>query len=849
MDARNRRIWTLFWSMTLALASFALSRASLELVNGDTGMATIWPLAGLGLAALVLAPRSRWLAFALAIFAGCLGAQLFMGGSVAVALAISVCAAAQAVAAALVMTRLVRGPRPRVGSMDTVGALVVAGVGVTAVFALPGAAVLQLAGSAESSLGPTWFAWWMANAVGVLVVTPALLAFLEPGQDRAGSWETAGLVALTGLVTLLFFWHQPGDGPVLLRYTYPILPLLLWCAVRIGARATTFASAIVATVASLATSRGLGPFAQANLDAHQRVEVLQGYLAMAVLSTLLVGAVVADQRRARALARRDADRLASVLNASSEVSIIGADLDGRITVFSPGAELLTGRTAAELLGRTGKELHDPHELAVRARELGVEPGMDVFTHAVRHGGSDRRDWTYVHVDGSRRRVSLTMTGQHDDAGNLIGFLAIATDVTARRAAEQALAASEERHRLTLSSLPDMQIYLLDSELRGVLAEGPGIPSALRETPFLGRPVSELIAPDQYAVLEPLCRAALAGAQDGRMDYVSSRTGLLHDVQAVPYRADDGEIDGVLLVMRDITERDAQMRALRRAEADLRTVFDQAPIGHAILGEDGALLEGNAALEAITGYETDLVREFGAAEFVHPDDLPALRALLAAINAGGARTGELEIRVRHRDGHTVDVALHAAALSSAGHEHPRTLVQVVDVTHRKRLEEQLRALADRDPMSGLLNRRRFDEELDAHLERCRRYGSDGAVIVLDVDDFKHVNDTRGHHAGDELIVGVADLLRERLRSSDVIARLGGDEFGVLLPRATRDTATLVAEALVDGVRDRLGVTISLGIAMVANGGCSSGDQLMIAADRAMYDVKAAGRDGHAFFMPA
>jgi diguanylate cyclase (GGDEF)-like protein len=227
----------------------------------------------------------------------------------------------------------------------------------------------------------------------------------------------------------------------------------------------------------------------------------------------------------------------------------------------------------------------------------------------------------------------------------------------------------------------------------------------------------------------------------------------------------------------------------------------------------------------------------------------LRALLAAVRRGEQPSGELEIRFNHRDGHIIDLGLHVAVLSGAGGERGRTLVQVVDVTDRTRLEEQLRALADRDPMTGLLNRRRFDEELDAHLERCRRYGSEGAVVVLDVDGFKSVNDTQGHHAGDELIMGIGSLLRDRLRSSDVVARLGGDEFALLLPRASRDEANLVAEALVTGVRDELGVTISLGIAMVGDGGCRSGDQLLIAADRAMYEAKAAGRDGHAFFMPA
>jgi integral membrane sensor domain MASE1 len=282
MRARNPSLSTIVWALTVGIAYFALSRASLELINRETGLTTVWPAAGLGLAALVVAPRHRWAALTAAMLVAGFTAQLLVGDTSAAALAISVLAPAQALAAALVMVHLVRG-RPRIGSMDTVGALIVAGVGVTAVFALPGAGLLHFADTTTSSLLASWVAWWMANAVGVLVVTPAVLAFVEPDPDRASPWETAGLLGLTGGVALLLFWHHPGTGPLALRFAYPILPLLLWCTVRIGARATTFASALVAMIAALATSRGLGPFGGASLDAHQRVQILQSFLTMAVL--------------------------------------------------------------------------------------------------------------------------------------------------------------------------------------------------------------------------------------------------------------------------------------------------------------------------------------------------------------------------------------------------------------------------------------------------------------------------------------------------------------------------------------------------------------------------------------
>ncbi|HXE46151.1 MAG TPA: GGDEF domain-containing protein [Conexibacter sp.] len=167
--------------------------------------------------------------------------------------------------------------------------------------------------------------------------------------------------------------------------------------------------------------------------------------------------------------------------------------------------------------------------------------------------------------------------------------------------------------------------------------------------------------------------------------------------------------------------------------------------------------------------------------------------------------------------------------------------------------ELRHLADHDPLTGLPNRRRFEQELARQLAHVRRYGPEGALLVLDLDCFKPVNDSLGHAAGDRLLTRVAAVLRERLRATDLIARLGGDEFAVLLPRVDRAGATVVARSLVETVRGAVpaaaagAVTISVGV--LAFGGdapASTPESALAAADLAMYDAKAAGGDGFAFY---
>ena len=169
--------------------------------------------------------------------------------------------------------------------------------------------------------------------------------------------------------------------------------------------------------------------------------------------------------------------------------------------------------------------------------------------------------------------------------------------------------------------------------------------------------------------------------------------------------------------------------------------------------------------------------------------------------------------------------------------------------------ELRHLADHDGLTGLLNRRRFEQELARHLAQARRYGPEGAVLILDLDGFKPVNDRFGHAAGDRLLALVAAVLRERLRATDLIARLGGDEVAILLPRVDRRGATACARSLVETVRaealtaDARGVTISVGVIALDARAPVVPEGVLAAADIAMYDAKAAGGDGWALYAEA
>jgi diguanylate cyclase (GGDEF)-like protein len=173
-----------------------------------------------------------------------------------------------------------------------------------------------------------------------------------------------------------------------------------------------------------------------------------------------------------------------------------------------------------------------------------------------------------------------------------------------------------------------------------------------------------------------------------------------------------------------------------------------------------------------------------------------------------------------------------------------------ITARRRYQTELRYLADHDPLTGLLNRRAFERRLQEQLARGGSHGQEGAVLVLDLDGFKTVNDTLGAHAGDELIVRVAATLASRLRDGGAIARVGGDEFAVLLPYGGREEAERVAEAMLGAVRQQRTARIpggpqrparaSVGVATIGEGQLTA-EEALINADLAMYEAKEAGGD--------
>jgi diguanylate cyclase (GGDEF)-like protein/PAS domain S-box-containing protein len=269
--------------------------------------------------------------------------------------------------------------------------------------------------------------------------------------------------------------------------------------------------------------------------------------------------------------------------------------------------------------------------------------------------------------------------------------------------------------------------------------------------------------------------------------------------------------------------------------------------------NGRWLQVNDALCRITGYSEAALKATTLDAITHPEDRHAAADDHARLLAGLIPSYQVEQRYCHAWGHYIWGLLTVSIVrDQAGHPH-HLIEQVLDISERKERSRQLEYLVDHDFLTGLYNRRWFERELAREVERAARYGTPGAVLLIDLDHFKDINDSLGHRAGDDLLKGVAGLLKHRARQADVLARLGGDEFALLLPQTSLDHAEIVAHEIVKTLSRRMATSAHQSIVVTASVGVATSEgltdiELLAFADLAMYEAKAAGRNRFAVYRP-
>ena len=327
-----------------------------------------------------------------------------------------------------------------------------------------------------------------------------------------------------------------------------------------------------------------------------------------------------------------------------------------------------------------------------------------------------------------------------------------------------------------------------------------------------------------------------------------------EMTITPVRIGNGEITHYIAIKQDITSRKIAEDRLRRAEEKYRSIFEDAVIGIFQTTPDGRPVSVNRALARMQGYDSPEqlmaeVSNVGQQLFVDPKAMPELARLLEKDRA----LHSIEVEVYGKDGSKKWLSANVRAVSDANGKVVLHEGTVEDITKRKAAEERVQFLAYYDAVTGLPNRTLLRDRVLVALPSARRHGEKVALLFLDLDHFKTINDSLGHSLGDLLLKEVAERLKRWTREQDTVARLGGDEF-VVLVTAINDAAdaVVVAERIVNSmaaefvIQDHfLNVTCSLGISIFPDNG-EEVEALFKNADLAMYRAKENGRNNLQLF---
>ncbi len=442
----------------------------------------------------------------------------------------------------------------------------------------------------------------------------------------------------------------------------------------------------------------------------------------------------------------------------------------------------------------------------------------------------------------------------NDADRITGVIGVATDVTEASRRQHALAETGRMLHVLIEASP-VPITALDVEGRVKLWN----PAAERtfgwsEEDVLGQPyplVPEGKGEEFLHLLHEVVGngRTLAGVELERQRKDGSPIDIA--LSAAPLQGDGDTVAGAMAVLVDITEAKRSQQTLRESEAKYRSIFENI---HDVFYQTelrGTIVELSPSVSQF-GYSREQLIGTSVLN-IYPDADERI-AFVKALSERG-EVSDYEIRLKRGDGGVMAASVSAQARRDAAGAVIGFEGTIRDISERKRFESQLVQMANHDPLTGLFNRRRFDEELERHVSEAQRYDLRGALLFMDLDTFKDVNDSRGHHAGDELLFALARLLREQLRATDIVARLGGDEFAVLLPHTDMEQAQVVAADLLDTIRNRtfvaggspLRITASIGMALFPDQTASAGECLS-RADLAMYRAKDEGRDRVCLFTP-
>lgn len=773
----------------LALFYFASGKLGLALAIVNPSATAVWPPTGIALAALLVLGYRCWPA----IFVGAFLVNITTSGSPSASLMIAGGNTLEALVGAYLVNRYANGRLAFERAQNIFRFILFSGLISTTISAMVGVGSLLLNGLVQlSEVSRVWLTWWLGNAAGALIVAPVLILWANFIRDRNRTQVLEAILLMLSLVVvgLVVFSDMSPIGIQGYPIYFLILPVVVWFAFRLGPPETATAILFLAAIAIAGTISGSGPFSR--FAANEALLLLQGYMSIVAITFLSLAAVIAERRRTEQALAQSEHKYNSVVETAHDV-VVTINEHSEILYINAVAEKLFGYRVAEMIGQNLAMLM-PERL--RARHL--TSFGDYLRTGQRHISWDNVELLGRHKDG--HEIPLEVSFGESTQGAVRLFTGVMRDVTSRKQAEES-----SRWLATLVESSDDAV--IGKTLDGVvLSWNRGAEKIYGYTAeeMIGRPISVLVPPDRLDEMPKVLGLIRSGEEIPRFETERIRKDgqrIFVALTISPVRDATGAIRGASTVARDITDRKRAELALRRSQSFLIQAQEIGGIGSWVssLGPDKHLWwsrESYFIFGIADGTAIDNDTFFG---IVHPDDRARVQeAVQQAIAERRAYT--IDHRIVLRDG-TERWVTERADITYDEFDRPVNLVGVVqDITERKHTEHTIQRLAYVDTLTDLPNRASLLQRLKNAIDAVRADHQRLGLMLINIKDFRDINDTLGHENGDRFLVEVATRLRNALWDSDTIARLTGDEFAVLLPRLARpDDIELVVRKTIEALK--------------------------------------------------
>ena len=557
---------------------------------------------------------------------------------------------------------------------------------------------------------------------------------------------------------------------------------------------------------------------------------------------------ITKQKKAEETLRHSEEIYKTLVRTTPEAVTV-VDVKGNITFASHRTlEIHNYASVDELLGRSAFELIAPED---RGR------AMQNMQKTLKQGIVMDLEYTFLRKDGSRFVGELNTALIKDRKGKPAGFIATTRDITERKRTQNALGRREEEFRILFDNAIDA-IFWADTKT-GLITNCNKTAEILLERKkheIIGFPQTKLHPPQKARYYADLFKKHIKqkGAFDDEAE-IMTKSGQIKVVHITASTTEIGEKTIIQGTFRDITERKQTIDALKESEEKYKTITENINVGiyRNTMGLRGKFIEANPALVKMFGYNSkeEFFKLNVADLYQNPKDREKFNEKM--LRDGFVRREELKLRKKAGTLFTGSVSAVAVRDEKGEVKYYDGIIE--DITDRKLHEQELSHMATHDGLTGLPNRMLCHDRLTVAIMHAQRKRQKLAVMLLDLDRFKDINDTLGHNVGDELLKYVGNRLINFLRRADTIARMGGDEFMLLLPDLVQiEDATKIAQKILEAIRKpflfddhTLNITTSIGISIYPNDGEDT-DILMKNADIAMYHAKEKGRNTYQHFTP-